>query len=83
VLSWDNIGHICLYVANHMEIEEKMSNMHFPLIVKHFNGAGSEGMRESSKVYTLQQLFSEIDRMAESFGGAMIEEFITGILNFL
>lgn len=52
--------------------------LHFPLIVKHPNSYGSIGMIKKSRVTDIEAALVQISRMIETFGGALIEEFIEG-----
>eukprot|EP00198_Chlamydomonas_reinhardtii_P014391 XP_001703728.1 predicted protein [Chlamydomonas reinhardtii] len=52
--------------------------LRFPLIVKHPGGYGSVGMTKDSKVHNEEQLWKQVARFVGSFGGALVEEFITG-----
>jgi D-alanine-D-alanine ligase len=50
----------------------------YPLIVKHSNSFGSIGLTKNSKVYNLDQLKVEIEKMLKITKVARIEEFIEG-----
>lgn len=52
--------------------------LRYPLMVKHPNSYGSEGMTRESRVETPQQLQVQAERMLEHYGGARVEEFIEG-----
>ncbi|KAG2425031.1 hypothetical protein HYH02_015082 [Chlamydomonas schloesseri] len=52
--------------------------LRFPLIVKHPSGYGSVGMTKDSKVHDEVQLRKQVALFVGSFGGALVEEFITG-----
>jgi len=52
--------------------------LRYPLMVKHPNSYGSEGMTRESRVETPQQLRVQAERMLELYGGARVEEFIEG-----
>lgn len=64
-------------------LEEATKTLAFPLIVKHHNGGGSLGMTEKSKVNNKEELEVEVDRIVKAYGGALIEEFVTGNLIIL
>lgn len=49
-----------------------------PLIVKHPSGYGSVGMTKRSKVTNEQELREQVALFVGSFGGALVEEFVTG-----
>lgn len=53
-------------------------SLRFPVIVKHFNGYSSVGMTAKSRCIDMDGLLSEARRFIDSFGGALIEEFIEG-----
>eukprot|EP00198_Chlamydomonas_reinhardtii_P012983 XP_001702320.1 predicted protein [Chlamydomonas reinhardtii] len=55
-----------------------MGGLGFPLIVKHPSGYGSVGMTKDSKVTNEQQLREQVSLLVQQFGGALIEEFISG-----
>lgn len=52
--------------------------LRFPLIVKHPSSYSSIGMTPASRVETRRELEEQAERTIESFGGALIEEFIEG-----
>ncbi|KAG2422416.1 hypothetical protein HXX76_016061 [Chlamydomonas incerta] len=52
--------------------------LRFPLIVKHPSGYGSVGMSKDSKVHNAEQLRVQVAHCVNSFGGALVEEFIGG-----
>lgn len=58
--------------------EKKVSEMKFPLIVKHFNSFGSIGLTKDSKVNNYQELLKQTELMFEIAKGVRIEEFIEG-----
>lgn len=53
--------------------------LRYPLMVKHPNSYGSEGMTRDSRVETPQQLRVQTERMLDAYGGARVEEFIDGL----
>ncbi|MBV6395519.1 MAG: D-alanine--D-alanine ligase [Anaerolineales bacterium] len=53
-------------------------SLRYPLMVKHPNSYGSEGMTRESRVETPQQLRTQAERMLDLYGGARVEEFIEG-----
>jgi len=54
------------------------AELRFPLIVKHPNSYSSLGMTPASRVTNWGALATEVRRMTERFGGALVEEFIEG-----
>lgn len=60
------------------DIEDACRLLKFPTIVKHFNGYSSVGMTKKSRCETPDELRSEAQRFIDTFGGALIEEFIEG-----
>jgi len=55
-----------------------LKGLRFPLIVKHPNSYGSIGLIKDSRVETSEQLQVQVTRMVETFGGALVEEFVEG-----
>eukprot|EP01012_Entosiphon_sulcatum_P013540 TRINITY_DN18777_c0_g1_i2.p1 TRINITY_DN18777_c0_g1~~TRINITY_DN18777_c0_g1_i2.p1 ORF type:complete len:339 (-),score=89.86 TRINITY_DN18777_c0_g1_i2:84-1100(-) len=60
------------------DIEIAVKELEFPVIVKHHQGYSSVGMSRSSKCGTPEDLRREAGRIIHEFGGACIEEFISG-----
>lgn len=56
----------------------KLQLLEFPMIVKHFNSAGSWDMTKDSKVTNQEQLEVQVKRMVERNHGALVEQFIEG-----
>lgn len=52
--------------------------MNFPLFVKHYHGYNSVGLTERSKVTNMEELKEQTETMINTYGGALIEEFIDG-----
>jgi D-alanine-D-alanine ligase len=52
--------------------------LHFPMIVKHPRSVGSIGMTKDSGVTTLEALRGELARMINTYGSALVEEFVEG-----
>jgi D-alanine-D-alanine ligase len=50
----------------------------FPLIVKHPNSFASSGLTKESRVNSMEELATQVERMAAMFGSARVEEFIEG-----
>ena len=59
-------------------VQVAAATLRFPLIVKHFNGYGSIGMTEKSRVTTPAELAEQAGLFLQRFGGALIEEFVEG-----
>lgn len=57
---------------------ELAGRLRFPLLVKHPNGYSSLGMTRASRVTTRAQLRVEAERIIDTYGAALIEEFIEG-----
>ncbi len=53
-------------------------NIPFPMIVKHWNSYGSIGTSSKSRVETPEELMAQSEAMMETYGAALIEEFIEG-----
>lgn len=66
---------VCLTAEDATAAAEKLK---FPVIVKHCSGYSSIGMTKASKCLDAPALQSEVHRMVEEFGGALVEEFIAG-----
>jgi len=56
----------------------KLPPLNFPLLVKHFSSYSSIGLIKDSKVTTVDQLRTQCQRMLDTFGGCLVEEFIVG-----
>ncbi|GAX22815.1 hypothetical protein FisN_24Lh097 [Fistulifera solaris] len=50
----------------------------FPLLVKHFSSYASVGLTKESKVHNVHDLEKQCQRMLETYGGCLVEEFIVG-----
>ncbi len=68
------------YVVAHDEsdAERALAELRFPMIVKHPNSYSSIGLTRDSRVTEADGLRREVARMIESYGAALIEEFIEG-----
>ena len=68
------------YVIAHTpsEVAAAAERLRFPLIVKHPHGYSSVGMTRESRVTEVATLAHEADRIIETYGSALIEEFIEG-----
>jgi D-alanine-D-alanine ligase len=50
----------------------------FPLLVKHFSSYASVGLTKESKVWNVFDLEKQCQRMLDTYGGCLVEEFIEG-----
>ncbi len=68
------------YVFAHGEadIARAVEELTFPLFVKHPSSYASIGLTRESRVTTPEGLAEQARRMIETYGGALIEEFIQG-----
>jgi D-alanine-D-alanine ligase len=60
------------------DIERAADTLRFPLIVKHPSSYASAGLTPSSRVTTVDELWTQVSRMRGLFHGALVEEFIEG-----
>lgn len=60
------------------DLKTETRHLHYPLIVKHPNSYSSIGLTSSSVVENHEQLLEQSRIMIDSFGHAMVEEFIKG-----
>lgn len=67
-----------IFAYNENDVEEAVSNLRFPMIVKHYNGYSSVGMTRDSRCTTPEQLRTQATKMIKEYGGALIEEFVEG-----
>uniref|UniRef100_A0A915KG74 ATP-grasp domain-containing protein n=1 Tax=Romanomermis culicivorax TaxID=13658 RepID=A0A915KG74_ROMCU len=51
-------------------------NLKFPMLVKHHNGAGSEGLYKNCLVNCSKDLEDRITDTVKNYGGALVEEFV-------
>ena len=65
-------------VRNVEEAQRLVSNLRFPIMVKHPKRYGSTGMFRESRVDTPEQLAKQVERVCGEFGAARMEEFIVG-----
>lgn len=73
------IGFVKGFRANTFrDLERHARALRYPLMVKHPNSYGSEGMTRESRVETAAQLRSQFRRLRAEFGSARVEEFIDG-----
>lgn len=60
------------------DAERALVQLRFPMIVKHPNSYSSVGLTRDSRVTDGAALRREVARMVESYGAALVEEFIEG-----
>ncbi|GAB4398914.1 MAG: hypothetical protein OHK003_22200 [Anaerolineales bacterium] len=60
------------------EARELVSNLRYPIMVKHPKSYGSMGMFKDSRADTLEQVLAQVKRICTEFGAARMEEFIVG-----
>jgi D-alanine-D-alanine ligase len=60
------------------DLEQHMNGLRYPLMVKHPNSYGSEGMTRKSRVDSPAGLRTQVNRLCRKFGSARVEEFIEG-----
>jgi D-alanine-D-alanine ligase len=65
-------------VSSVESIEQIISGMSFPFIVKHQKSYNSIGITKDSVVDNIDDLKNQINRMVNSFGSALVEEYIDG-----
>jgi D-alanine-D-alanine ligase len=75
----DGIGFAKGYqVKSTEEARELVSNLRYPIMVKHPKSYGSTGMFKESRADTLDQVLRQVERICSEFGAARMEEFIVG-----
>lgn len=67
-----------LLVRSEAGAEQAIAGLEFPLLVKHPESYGSIGMTKASRVADAEGLRSECARLVARFGGALVEEFVSG-----
>jgi D-alanine-D-alanine ligase len=60
------------------EAEMLVTNLRYPIMVKHPKSYGSTGMFRESRVDSPDQLSKQVKRVCDEFGAARMEEFIVG-----
>lgn len=74
-----NVGTPCFHFAfKPTDVDDMLETLTFPLLVKHFDGYGSVGLVRENLVYDESGLRSRVAHMIETYGGALVEEFIDG-----
>jgi len=67
-----------VFVYDEQGIALAARNLRYPMLVKHYNGYGSIGLTRDSRVMTEEALYRQTHQMLDTYGGALIEEFIEG-----
>jgi D-alanine-D-alanine ligase len=60
------------------EAQRLVTNLRYPIMVKHPQSYGSTGMFRESRVDTPDELTKQVERICNEFGAARMEEFIVG-----
>jgi D-alanine-D-alanine ligase len=58
------------------DVDDVLTSLDFPMIVKHFNSYSSIGMVKESKVSNAEALREQVGRMLKEYGGCLVEEYI-------
>ncbi|MFZ5866001.1 MAG: D-alanine--D-alanine ligase [Thermodesulfobacteriota bacterium] len=66
------------FVRDQVELGRVVSELRYPMIVKHPHSYSSIGLTRDSRVTEVDGLRREVARMVEAYGGALIEEYIEG-----
>ncbi|GAX84410.1 hypothetical protein CEUSTIGMA_g11832.t1, partial [Chlamydomonas eustigma] len=61
-----------------LQVREATDGLTYPMIVKHHNGYSSIGMGRDCKVHSMQELVVQVRKFVAKYGGALVEEFISG-----
>ncbi|MEZ4867564.1 MAG: SET domain-containing protein-lysine N-methyltransferase [Caldilineaceae bacterium] len=67
-----------VFVYDEQGIALAAQNLRYPMLVKHYNGYGSIGLTRESRVTNEAALYRQTRQMLDTYGGALIEEFIEG-----
>jgi D-alanine-D-alanine ligase-like ATP-grasp enzyme len=67
-----------VFVSNLDNLDQAIDGLRYPLLVKHPNSYASVGLTRESCVNENDSLILQVGRMIDSYGGALIEEFIEG-----
>ena len=67
-----------MYSLGIVDDASEARRLRFPLIVKHPHSYSSVGLTRQSRVTNSRELVRETARIVETYGGALIEEFIEG-----
>jgi len=65
-------------VKSVQEAERLVTNLRFPIMVKHPQSYGSTGMIKESRCNTLEEVLAQVQRVCAEYGAARMEEFIVG-----
>ncbi len=76
--AWDVLTPRGLEIRCTPDIDVAERTLKFPLIVKHPNSYSSIGLTPDSRVETSAALRAQVKHMTETYGGALVEEFIEG-----
>ena len=66
------------HVESVEEAENLVSNLQYPIMVKHPKSYGSTGMFRDSRANSLEEVLKQVGRICSEFGSARMEEFIIG-----
>jgi carbamoylphosphate synthase large subunit len=61
------------FVYNIKQDFEKLNELSFPMIVKHYQSAGSWSITKDSKVTNKEDLYVQVKRMLDLHHGALVE----------
>ena len=67
-----------VFFWDHADLATAVDGLRYPLLVKHPNSFSSIGLLPESRVTEFAGLQSQVRRMMDHFGGALVEEFIEG-----
>jgi len=65
-------------VKSVQDAERLVTNLRFPIMVKHPQSYGSTGMIKESRCNTLEEVLAQVQRVCAEYGAARMEEFIVG-----
>lgn len=75
----NNIGFAKGYRVNSIdEAQALVTNLRFPIMVKHPKSYGSMGMTKESRANSVGEVLAQVKRICAEFGAARMEEFIVG-----
>ncbi len=75
---WDVRTPASVFAYDEAGIGLAARNLRYPMLVKHYNGYGSIGLTANSRVTDEAALYHQARIMLDTYGGALIEEFIDG-----
>jgi D-alanine-D-alanine ligase-like ATP-grasp enzyme len=67
-----------VFLWDHADLRQAVAGLRYPLLVKHPNSYASIGLLPESRVDDFTGLESQVRRVMEAYGGALVEEFIAG-----